>query len=200
MEGTAVSPTTLCNEDSTYWGYATRLEPSIDTIFAECPHEVGYNLKIGTSKRVDASIDDPGFRLSRSRRKDGEKSRDGHGGSNNGSCSFDHVLIVFGGLAGINESVNADESMALPGEDSRKLFDVWVNVCPHQGSRTICTKEALFIALVRLSPFIARDGHPSGGTMMQSKGGVGKKKGPVAKTEDVEFGNEAVSKESSNEG
>ena len=37
-------------------------------------------------------------------------------------------------------------------------------------------------------------------TLGEEEGGVGKKKGPVAKTEDVEFGNEAVSKESSNEG
>ena len=107
------------------------------------------------------------------------------------------MLIVFGGVAGIEESVDADESMALPGEDSRELFDVWVNVCPHQGSRTIRTEEALFITLARLGPFIARDGCPSGA---ESNGGVGKKKGPVAKTEDVEFSDEAVSEESSDEG
>jgi hypothetical protein len=103
---------------------------------------------------------------------------------------FDHLLIVFGGIAGIEESVNADKSTALPGKYSRKLFDVWVNICPYQGSRTTQSKEAVFITLTRLSPFIAKNANP--GT--QSKGG---KKGPVAKTEDVEFSNKAVSNENS---
>jgi hypothetical protein len=65
-----------------------------------------------------------------------------------------------------------------------------VNIGPYQGSRTIRSKEATFIALARLSPFIAKNINP--GT--QSKGG---KKGPVAKTEDVEFSNKAVSDENS---
>ncbi len=46
-------------------------------------------------------------------------------------------MIVFGGVAGIEESVNANKSTDLPGEYSRKLFDVLVNICPYQGSRTI---------------------------------------------------------------
>jgi hypothetical protein len=112
------------------------------------------------------------------------------GGDNEDEHCFDHLLIVFGGVAVIEESVDANKSTALPGEDSRKLFDVWVNICPYQGSRTIQSKEAVFIALARLSPFIAKNANP--GT--QSKGG---KKGPVAKTEDVEFSDKAVSDESS---
>jgi hypothetical protein len=65
-----------------------------------------------------------------------------------------------------------------------------VNICPYQGSRTIQSEEAIFITLARLSPFIAKNANP--GT--QSKGG---KKGPVVKTEDVEFSNKAVSDENS---
>jgi hypothetical protein len=34
------------------------------------------------------------------------------------------LLIVFGGVTGIEESVDADKSTALSGEYSRKLFDV----------------------------------------------------------------------------
>ncbi len=104
------------------------------------------------------------------------------GGNNEDEHHFDHLLIVFGGVAGIKESVNADKSTVLPGKDSRKLFDIWVNIGPYQGSRTIRSEEAVFIALARLSPFIAKNANL--GT--QSKGG---KKGPVAKTEDVEFSN-----------
>jgi hypothetical protein len=98
--------------------------------------------------------------------------------------------MVFGGVADIKESVNADKSTALPVEYGRKLFDVWVNICPYQGSRTIRSKEAVFIALARLSPFIAKNANP--GT--QSKGG---KKGPMAKREDMEFSNKVVSDENS---
>jgi hypothetical protein len=115
------------------------------------------------------------------------------GGDDKDEHCFDHLLIVFGGVAGIKESVNADKSTALPGEYSRNLFDVWVNICPYQGSRTIRSEEAVFIALTRLSPFIAKNANP--GT--QSKGG---KKGPVAKTGDVEFSDKAVSDENSVEG
>ncbi len=100
------------------------------------------------------------------------------------------MLIVFGGVAGIEESVDADKSTALPGKYSRKLFDVWVNICPYQDSRTIRSEEAVFIALARLSPFITKNANP--GT--QSKGG---KKGPVVKTEDMEFSDKAVSDENS---
>ena len=100
------------------------------------------------------------------------------------------MLIVFGGVAGIEESVDADKSTALPDEYSRKLFDVWVNICPYQGSRTIQSEEAVFITLTRLSPFIVKNANP--GT--QSKGG---KKGPVAKMEDMEFSDKAVSDENS---
>ncbi len=100
------------------------------------------------------------------------------------------MLIVFGGVTGIEESVDTNKSMALPGKYSRKLFDVWVNICPYQGIRTIRSKEAVFIALARLSPFIAKNANLG----MHSKGG---KKGPMAKTEDVEFSNKVVSDENS---
>jgi hypothetical protein len=89
------------------------------------------------------------------------------GGEDENEHHFDHLLIVFGGVAGIEESVNADKSTALPGKYSRKLFDVWVNICSYQGSRTIRSEEAVFIALTRLSPFIAKNASP--GT--QSRGG-----------------------------
>ena len=129
------------------------------------------------------SIDDPKFCLRRKRatstkRQKTEDSNDEH---------FNHLLIVFGGVAGIEESVDADESMTIPGEDSKKMFDVWVNICPYQGSRTIRSEEAVFIALSRLSPYIAKN--------MTSQS----KKHEVVKTEDVEFSDEDVSEESSDE-
>ena len=105
----------------------------------------------------DISIDDPSFRLKRKRMTNiGEKTQVS-GGDDEDDTRFNHLLIVFGGVAGIEECVDADESMTLQGEESRKLFDIWVNVCPFQGSRTIRSEEALFITLARLSPYIARN-------------------------------------------
>jgi predicted SPOUT superfamily RNA methylase MTH1 len=198
MEGIVVSPTAPRDEDGMYWGYSCRLASSMNTIFSECPYEGGYDLTVGTSERGDISIDDPKFSLKKKRamtNNNGKKTQHASG-TGEDDTRFNHLLIVFGGVAGIEECVDADESMTLPGEESRKLFDIWVNVCPYQGSRTIRSEEALFITLARLSPYIARN--VLLGTTIQSKKG-GKKGQPVTKTEDIEFSDEAVSEESSDE-
>lgn len=119
MEGKAVSPTTPRDEEGMYWGYTTRLASSINGIFEECPYEGGYDLKVGTSERGDISIDDINFGLKKKRQYTKSKNKSG------GDERFSHMLIVFGGVAGIEECVDADESMTLPGEDSKKMFDVW---------------------------------------------------------------------------
>ena len=140
-------------------------------------------MKVGTSERGDVSIDNPKFRLMKKqslKKFDGDDER------------FNHLIIVFGGVAGIEESVDADETMPLSGEDSKKMFDVWVNIAPYQGSRTIRTEEAVFIALSRLSPHIAKNGLVSD----QEKASTSKSKS-VVKTDDVEFSDEALSEESS---
>ena len=59
-------------------------------------------------------------------------------------------MIVFGGVAGIEACVDADESLTLDGEMAHSLFDMWVNTCPKQGSRTIRTEEAMLISLAAL--------------------------------------------------
>jgi hypothetical protein len=71
MEGTVVSPTTPRDEDGLFWGYATRLALLINVIFAECPYEGGYDLRVGTSKQGNVSIYDPKFRPEK-KRKEGE--------------------------------------------------------------------------------------------------------------------------------
>ncbi|KAL7458206.1 hypothetical protein ACHAWC_009750 [Mediolabrus comicus] len=183
MKGIVVSPTTPRDRDGIYWGYTTRMASSIKAIFDDCPYEGGYDLKVGTSERGDVSIDNPKFRLMKKqslKKSDGDDER------------FNHLIIVFGGVAGIEESVDADETMPLSGEDSKKMFDVWVNIAPYQGSRTIRTEEAVFIALSRLSPHIAKNGLVSD----QEKANTSKSKS-VVKTDDVEFSDEALSEESS---
>jgi methyltransferase len=65
------------------------------------------------------------------------------------------MIIVFGGLAGLEAAVKADRDLA--GMDigtPAKLFDYFVNLCPGQGSRTIRTEEAIWLGLMGLREVI----------------------------------------------
>jgi len=148
IKGTVVSPSKPRELDGTYWGFTTRLASSIQAVFDESPY-ASYDLKIGTSERGDISIDSIMMNM--------------HTPVNNRSKkqkqmifpnAFDHALIVFGGVAGIEECVDADENLRLAGKDSKMLFDMWINVCPYQGSRTIRSEEAVLVTLARLRPFL----------------------------------------------
>jgi methyltransferase len=103
IKGTVVSPSVPREQDGTYWGYTTRIATSINDVFDSCPFEGGYDLKIGTSERGDTSTEAKKFSIPK----------------------YEHALLVFGGVAGIEECVDADEAIKLPGAQSRKLFDMW---------------------------------------------------------------------------
>lgn len=103
IKGTIVSPSTPRETNGTYWGYMTRMASSINEVFDGCPFEGGYDLKVGTSERGEKSVDEKNFKLPK----------------------YEHSLIVFGGVAGIEECVDADESIKLPRAQSKKLFDMW---------------------------------------------------------------------------
>lgn len=134
MHGTVVSPRTPTHTDGTYWGYSVRMADSIKAVMDECPYG-SYDLTIGTSERGRDSVDDSNFSVLKK-----------------GTSSYQHALIVFGGVAGIEECVDADESLKLSGSNSQALFDKWVNICPFQASRTIRSEEAVLITLAKLSP------------------------------------------------
>lgn len=51
---------------------------------------------------------------------------------------FRHLLVVFGGLQGLEASVDADQNLNVT--DPSVLFDLYLNTCPGQGSRTIRTE------------------------------------------------------------
>ena len=146
LKGKVVSPSEPRERDGTYWGYTTRMASSIKAIFDESPFPGGYDLKIGTSERGDVSVDNESFENSYTEERQ----------------SFNHAIIVIGGVAGIEECVDADETLNLSGNDSKKLFDMWVNVCEFQGSRTIRTEEAVLISLARLRPFLFAKRNGSG--------------------------------------
>jgi len=136
IKGTIVSPSTPTRLDGTYWGYTVRLADSITKVWEESPYEEGYDLKIGTSERGSVTVDDRDFCLPK----------------------FKHNLIVFGGVSGIEECIDADDDCQhVAGVDSNTLFDMWLNVCPFQGSRTIRTEEAVLLTLSRLKGDIRRN-------------------------------------------
>lgn len=126
QKGIVVSPSTPKQESGVYWGYTVRNAGSINEVFAKCPYANGYDLKIGTSdKGVDIDETD-----------------------HNQLGNFKHALICFGGVHGLEEALEADPSIDT--ENPSTLFDVYLNTCPNQGSRTIRTEEAIFITLAEL--------------------------------------------------
>lgn len=70
---------------------------------------------------------------------------------------------------GIEATVDADESLQLPGSESSALFDMWVNTCPGQGSRTIRTEEAVLITLARLRSHVLGNGVAAAAVPAQSQ-------------------------------
>jgi predicted SPOUT superfamily RNA methylase MTH1 len=80
-----VSPKAPTLDDGTYWGYTVRLANSIQQVFDDCPYEDGtYDLKVGTSERGDDVTDV----LNNDKKK---------------LPRFQHMIMVFGGIAGIEE-------------------------------------------------------------------------------------------------
>lgn len=118
-------------EEGTYWGYKVRYASNISSVLTDCPYKGGYDHLIGTSEHgliVNSSeINLPAFR---------------------------HLLIAFGGLSGLEKSVGEDHK--LKGKNVRDFFDLYLNTCPNQGSRTIRTEEALLISLQYFQEPISR--------------------------------------------
>lgn len=123
----AVAPSAPRTMRGIYWGYDVRLASCLSAVFSEAPYEGGYDITIGTSENGTA-ID------------------------NLELANFNHILIVFGGLEGIESALKSDKGLKI--SDPLLLFDHYINTCPNQGSRTIRTEEALLISLSALQPKI----------------------------------------------
>jgi predicted SPOUT superfamily RNA methylase MTH1 len=127
-----VHPEAPRTEGGYYWGYTVRKSSSLSNVFTESPYEGGYDISIGTSER--------GTPISKAFPR-------------SENVDFKHMLIVFGGPRGLEfAAMNDDElsGMGIQGPKTKELFDQWVNILPNQGSRTIRTEEAVFIALTAL--------------------------------------------------
>ncbi|GMH28468.1 hypothetical protein Nepgr_030311 [Nepenthes gracilis] len=117
-----VSTTTPRDEEGIYWGYKVRYASNLSCVIDKCPYEGGYDYLIGTSEH--------GLKI-----KSSELSLP----------IFRHLLIAFGGLAGLEESIEEDKN--LKGKNAGEVFNLYLNTCPNQGSRTIRTEEAILISL-----------------------------------------------------
>ncbi|XP_065060219.1 putative methyltransferase C9orf114 [Rhopilema esculentum] len=127
--GKVVSPAEPRLKNGLYWGYNVRLAQSFGAVFTQCPFKDGYDVTIGTSERGSPVRK---LRLS----------------------PFKHLLIVFGGLGGLEASLESDESLMQ--SEAQLLFDHYINSCSNQGSRTIRTEEAILITLSGLQPRIQK--------------------------------------------
>lgn len=126
-----VVPSSKPREEGTYWGYQVRYAHNITSVIKDCAYKGGYDFIIGTSEHgqiiKSSDLEIPSFR---------------------------HLLITFGGLAGLEESIEEDAN--LKGKNAQDVFNLYLNTCPHQGSRTIRTEEAIFISLQYFQEPISR--------------------------------------------
>ncbi|XP_078148409.1 methyltransferase C9orf114 protein isoform X2 [Carex rostrata] len=119
---TVVSSSRPREEMGLYWGYRVRYASNLSSVFNSTSFKGGYDHVIGTSEHGQV-ISSSELVLP----------------------SFRHLLIVFGGLSGLEESIEEDNN--LKGRGANEVFVSYLNTCPHQGSRTIRTEEAILISL-----------------------------------------------------
>jgi predicted SPOUT superfamily RNA methylase MTH1 len=127
-------------ESGYFWGFSIRRAESLSDVFTECPYDGGYDVSIGTSER-------------------GIDSQQLYSGSEEEKIGpFRHLLVVFGGVAGLEVAVKNDTELQKLGVvEAKDVFDRWVNVCPGQGSRTIRTEEAVWIGLTSLRRLVVEN-------------------------------------------
>ena len=120
-----------------YWGYTTRRASSLSAVLTESHFAKGYDFVIGTSERGN-----PIYEVLST------------------LPPFAHLLVVFGGQGGIEVAASNDPELekVVEKEGISCLFDWWVNCVPGQGSRTIRTEEAIWIALGQMFGEFQRKG------------------------------------------
>ncbi|KAL6884523.1 hypothetical protein ACP4OV_010459 [Aristida adscensionis] len=145
-----VPPSTPKEETGSYWGYRVRYASNLSDVFKNSPYKEGYDHVIGTSEHGEiirsSELTLPSFSVSAPGRRAGVQV--GLKPLNPGSAPVSahwHLLIAFGGLAGLEESIEEDNN--LKGKRANDVFPSYLNTCPDQGSRTIRTEEALLISL-----------------------------------------------------
>lgn len=108
LKGVIVSPSEPRNDTGVYWGYTVRIAKSLSDVFLKSPYDNGYDLTIGTSDKGEIVHDVTAH-----------------------SLAYNHVLIVYGGLQGLESALETDDK--LDAEDPSLLFDHYLNTVPCQG-------------------------------------------------------------------
>ncbi|KAL8949343.1 MAG: hypothetical protein Q9222_004548 [Ikaeria aurantiellina] len=140
--GSAVAPSQPREEAGYYWGYNVRSASSLSAVITECAYPDGYDLTVGTSER--------GSPISNLTHPTPDQST---------VPEFSHMLVVFGGVAGLEAAFQADAELQKMGvKEPKELFDYWINLCPGQGSRTIRTEEAVWLGLMGLRDLVLSKG------------------------------------------
>jgi predicted SPOUT superfamily RNA methylase MTH1 len=138
IHGDPVAPETPREHAGYYWGYAVRHAASLGSVFTECPFDGGYDVSVGTSERGKSlkTILEPGT-------------------SSYVQPTWNHLLVVFGGVSGLEAALKADTELQSAGvRQAEEVFDCWINLVPGQGSRTIRTEEAVWIGLTGLRELV----------------------------------------------
>lgn len=153
LEAEPVTPDGPREEAGYYWGYQTRRASSLSEVYEDCPYVPdGYDISIGTSERgvplssiLPNSI--PGTQTRRTSSAQVRKL----------PPKFQHLLLVFGSVSGLEPAVANDpvfKEKGLTKETAHEAFDRWVDLVPGQGSRTIRTEEAVWIGLTALRSYV----------------------------------------------
>lgn len=132
LVGECVSPSRPREDLGVYWGYQIRLAKSLVEVFTESTFDKGYDLLVGTSENGTTDLESEGFKFP----------------------DFEHILIVFGGVQGLEKAVEDTPELDISRSKTKHLFDMYINSCPEQGSRTIRTEEAIPITLSLLRPHL----------------------------------------------
>ena len=147
--GEAVAPSEPRERQGYYWGYAVRRAVSLSSVFTECPFEGGYDYCIGTSER-GSPVQEFTRRIETPRK-------------------WNHLLIAFGGIAGLEAAVGNDAELEGKVGNPSDLFDVYLNLVTGQGSRTIRTEEAIWCACMGLKAWVEDTGMKSEAASVEVK-------------------------------
>jgi len=134
--GTVVSTEEPYSETGMYWGYKVRVASTLEQAFKESTYAEPYDLKMGTSDvgEVAEFADYSPWE------------------------GFKHAFVFFGGLEGIEGLIEQEEQSSRKKDETEGLFDLYLNTCPEQGTRTIRTEEAILVSLAQICPNLRQVG------------------------------------------
>jgi len=159
-KGKVVSPRQPREKHGLYWGYQIRLAKSISDVFKQTSFgaKAQYDLTIGVSDHGDNAYTICKKLLSSEKEDDDEGEEEEEISLDNIPSTFQHMLIVFGGQGGIENAVEVDENIKINRNDTKSLFDLYLNTCPFKGSRSIRLEEQILITMSTLKTLIQQKG------------------------------------------